>query len=101
MLEIARRVERERVTRGVEVKTVCADIGMGKDEWSRKVRATRSTFSVMELGILADLWACPVGWPFVDAERGKALEALEAEALRRLAHPREPGSRSVARTNRK
>lgn len=75
--EIAARVEALRRARGVEVKAICAHLGMEKWDWSRKVRLDRSSFTIDELGRIADFLAAPVGWPFVPTELGEILDRLK------------------------
>jgi hypothetical protein len=74
--EIAARVEKLRRDRGVEVKAICAAIGLEKWDWSRKVRLDRSSFSIAELGLIADYLDAPTGWPFVATEVGQLLDRL-------------------------
>jgi hypothetical protein len=74
--EISARVEKLRRDRGVEVKEICAAIGLEKWDWSRKVRLDRSTFSIRELGLIADYLDAPTGWPFVAPEVGQLLDRL-------------------------
>lgn len=74
--EIAARVEALRRARGVEIKRICADLGMEKWDWSRKVRLDRSSFTIEELGKIAELLKAPMGWPFIPIEVGEILERL-------------------------
>jgi hypothetical protein len=74
--EIAARVDKLRKARGVEVKVICAAIGLEKWDWSRKVRLDRSSFSIEELSRIADYLSAPPGWPFLPAELGEVLERV-------------------------
>lgn len=74
--EISARVEKLRRDRGVEVKEICAAVGLEKWDWSRKVRLDRSSFSIQELGLIADYLDAPTGWPFVALEVGMLLDRL-------------------------
>lgn len=78
--EIAVRIEKRRVARNVEVKEICAAIGMEKWDWSRKVRLDRSEFYLGEIGRIADFLDGPLGWPMIPEEVGALLEKLVAKA---------------------
>jgi hypothetical protein len=49
-------------------KEVADAIGMAKDLWSRKMSRSRSSFSLEELGQVADFFHAPPGWPVLDAD---------------------------------
>ena len=68
--EIGARVDRKRLQVGMEVKQVCSLLKppIDKTQWSKKVRARGSSFTVEELGQLADLFTAPPGWPFVSED---------------------------------
>lgn len=73
MREIGARIDRRRRQLRREVKEVCAEMGLQRWDWSRKVRTDGSFFTIEECGFLADLFDAPVGWPFVAEEVGEAL----------------------------
>ena len=79
---IAARVDARRRAMNVEVKQMCAELGIEKWDWSRKIRGDRSSFSISELSKIADLLQAPTGWPFVDEQIGQILE-LQATRTRR------------------
>lgn len=89
---IAARVEARRRVRRVEVKQICAELGMEKWDWSRKVRNDRSSFSIAELSRIAELLEGPTGWPFVDEQIGELLD-LRATRTRRGPKRNPPESR--------
>ena len=74
--EIAARVEKRRKAKRMEVKALCAELGIEKWDWSRKVRLDRSAFTIAELGKIADILEAPPGWPFVAEEVGELLERV-------------------------
>ena len=74
--EIAARVDKRRKARGVEIKALCAELGIEKWDWSRKIRLDRSAFTIAELGKLADILEAPTGWPFIAEEVGMILDRL-------------------------
>jgi hypothetical protein len=78
MDEIVRRIEQLRMARGISVSEMCAKMGPNYErwDWSRKVRRELSEFTVGELGVIADILQAPLGWPFLDASAGAAIEAL-------------------------
>lgn len=76
MREIGARVDKRRRQLGREVKDVCAEMGIKKWDWSRKVRADGSSFTVEECGFLADLFEAPPGWPFISEDLGEAIRRL-------------------------
>lgn len=49
-------------------KEMAAAAGLTKDKYSRKIRMSRSTFTLEELGLIADFFDAPPGWPVVDAD---------------------------------
>jgi hypothetical protein len=50
----------------IQNKELAAAIGMAADVFSRKMRITRSTFTLDELGAIADFFEAPEGWPILD-----------------------------------
>jgi hypothetical protein len=77
--EIAARVEKLRKGRKVEVKTICAAVGLEKWDWSRRVRLDRSSFTIPELSAIADYLHAPIGWPFIAEETGYLIERILGE----------------------
>jgi hypothetical protein len=63
--EITARVDKLRRQRSVPAKVIYADLGMDRWDWSRKVRQAGSSFTIEELGRIADLLDAPAGWPFI------------------------------------
>jgi hypothetical protein len=68
LLEIAARVEKRRKQRKVAAKALYGDLHLAKWDWSKKVRNKGSSFTVAELGLIADLLDAPPGWPFLPEE---------------------------------
>lgn len=52
----------------IQNKELAAAIGMSDDVFSRKLRRSRSEFSLDELGAIADFFSAPAGWPVLDAD---------------------------------
>lgn len=71
--EIGARIDKRRRQRKLAVKEICADLGLAKWDWSRKVRRDGSAFTIEECGRIADLLDAPPGWPFLPEEVGEAL----------------------------
>jgi hypothetical protein len=82
---IAARVEARRRAKRVEVKAMCADLGIEKWDWSRKVRLDNSSFSIAELSRIAEILDAPPGWPFLDESLGLLIEM----AARRRRFPKQ------------
>ena len=75
-MELAtRRIEDLRLQRGLTASELARRIGLPKHPFSRKVRIEGSTFSVEELGLIADALEAPPGWPFLEPEMGELLAA--------------------------
>jgi hypothetical protein len=87
---IAARVEARRRAKGIEVKAICAEIGMEKWDWSRKVRLDNSSFSIAELSKIAEILDAPPGWPFLDESLGMMIEM----SARRRRFPKEDDAAS-------
>lgn len=51
----------------VQNKELAGALGMAEDVFSRKMRLSRSTFTLDELGAIADFFDAPDGWPVLDA----------------------------------
>ena len=50
-------------------KQLAAELDMNPGTFSHKLRNTgKSTFTVEELGLIADWFDAPPGWPFIDAD---------------------------------
>lgn len=63
---IGLRVEAARVRCEVQVKDLCSAVGLPLPSWYKKTRCAGSTFTLDELGRIADALHAPAGWPFVD-----------------------------------
>jgi hypothetical protein len=50
----------------IQNKELASALGMGEDVFSRKMRMKRSTFTLDELGAIADFFEAPDGWPVLD-----------------------------------
>jgi hypothetical protein len=74
MREIAARVDRRRKQRGVTAKELYVDLGLERWDWSKKIRNAGSSFTVEELGRIADLLDAPPGWPFLSDDFWNARE---------------------------
>lgn len=79
--DIVVRVERMRVACRVEPADIYRAIGMKQSAWSKKWRSATSSFTVTELGAIADYFSgltgrALTGWPVVDAEVSDLLDAL-------------------------
>jgi hypothetical protein len=74
--EIGARIDKRRRQLGREVKDVIAEMRIQKWDWSRKVRADGSAFTIEECGFLADLFDAPPGWPFLSEEAGEMLRRI-------------------------
>ncbi len=65
---------------------------MSKDQWSRKMRPNekgtrgrRSSFTLEELGRIADLLGQPPGWPFITREQLREyIRDLDPFVLKRI-----------------
>jgi hypothetical protein len=68
--EAALRIERAmgRSRPVLSNKEVAAAIEMTDDLFSRKLRMKRSTFTLEEMGAIADFFDAPPGWPVLDAD---------------------------------
>ena len=54
-------------------KELAAEMGLNEGTFSHKLRNTaKSSFTIEELGLIADWFNAPAGWPFVDADVRKA-----------------------------
>jgi transcriptional regulator with XRE-family HTH domain len=85
---IACRIEELRKRRGVSARELCARIGMGESDYSRKARCIVS-FSLAQYETIATILDAPLGWPFVSVEVARVCDAL--------ARPDEEGSGVRAR----
>jgi hypothetical protein len=79
--DVQKRIERMRVACRVEPIEIYKAIGMKQSAWSKKMRSATSTFTVVELGAIADYFARLVdkpltGWPLVTVEVSDRLDAL-------------------------
>jgi len=79
MLVINERVERLRLDLGLSKQEIAEAIGLTPQAWSHKMRLQQSSFSIGELGRLADLATTKLGrpylaWPFLDPELAAVLE---------------------------
>lgn len=52
----------------IQNKELAQAIGLSEDVFSRKLRQARSSFTLEELGLVADFFGAPPGWPMVDAD---------------------------------
>jgi hypothetical protein len=52
----------------VQNKELAGALGMDEGVFSRKMRQSRSTFSLDELGAIADFFEAPPGWPVLDGD---------------------------------
>jgi len=73
------RLERMRVACGVERKVLYEATGIAQSQFSKKLEGRLSTFSLKELGDLADFYTgrtgrSLIGWPLIDAEVSDLLE---------------------------
>ena len=68
--EATLRVERAmgRSRPPISNKELWTALGMTEDVFSRKIRMSRSEFTLDELGAIADYFEAPQGWPIVDAD---------------------------------
>jgi hypothetical protein len=74
------RIERMRVACGVERKELFEAVGIAQSQFSKKLTGLRSTFSLKEMGDIADFFAARtgralIGWPLIDAEVSDLLDA--------------------------
>lgn len=81
MREINLRVERMRVACGLLAKQVASEVGLTEAQWSKKMTLKGSSFSIPELGRLADFFAKKtgrllIGWPFIDPDMSDLLDSL-------------------------
>jgi transcriptional regulator with XRE-family HTH domain len=82
---IACRIEELRKKRGVSARELCARIGMGESDYSRKARCIVS-FSLAQYETIATVLDAPLGWPFVTDDVARAFDALarpDAAGMRR------------------
>lgn len=76
LAEITARVEAERVRLGIPVAQIARAVGMPREYWYKKCAMKQTTFSVEELGLIADEFQAPIGWPFLDRDHAEHLERL-------------------------
>ena len=79
--EIALRIERMRVEARVLAKEAAGACGLTEPQWSKKMTHKGSSFSIPELGRIADYFSRVTGkrltgWPFVDATVSELLDQL-------------------------
>ena len=82
---IVKRIERMRAACHVEPKAIYDAIGMRQSAWSKKWSGSGSTFTVEELGAIADFFSTRTGtpltgWPLVDVEVSTLLDEAAARA---------------------
>lgn len=75
--DICRRVVEAMRATGRPAKAVYTELGFGPFLWSKKIRGAGSTFSIGELGQIAEYFSAPRGWPFVDWDAASATERAE------------------------
>lgn len=71
--EVGAAVDKTRRQANRTVKECCDAIQCQKWDWSRKARGVGSQFTVEELGVLADLFDAPPGWPLLSPDVARAL----------------------------
>jgi transcriptional regulator with XRE-family HTH domain len=76
---IALRIERMRVTCGLSAKEVAAGLGLLPSAYSKKVRVRDASFTLEELGRVADYVSGKTGrllqgWPLIDEGLSALLE---------------------------
>jgi hypothetical protein len=49
-------------------KEMAAHLGLDAGTFSYKIRMTKSSFTIEELGVIADFFRAPPGWPFVHGD---------------------------------
>ncbi len=76
--EIAARIDKRRRQRGLSVRAMCETVGLQRWDWSRKVRLDGSSFTLDEIGRIADVLEAPPGWPFLPEEIGEMVRHLVA-----------------------
>lgn len=62
---------------GKPAKQVYEAAGLTGDRWYRKMTGRGSTFTLDELGRVADALEAPPAWPFVDWDRAEVLRRSE------------------------
>jgi hypothetical protein len=90
--EIATRVQRRMIARGVEPKVIQEKLGMKAPDWTKKTSNNGSTFTIGELSRIAAFLEAPPGWPFIDEYQADILAGYLAPPQR----PGEPESPSEA-----
>jgi hypothetical protein len=68
MRKITAEVEQIRHRLGFSKKEAALGSGMSESQWSQKIRLVINSFSIHELGRIADCFDAPLGWPFIDWE---------------------------------
>lgn len=75
---IALRIERMMTDSGLLAKQVAAEVGLSEAAWSKKMHLNQSSFTLEELGRVADAFSRLthrklIGWPFIDADLSDQL----------------------------
>lgn len=84
LYEIVARIERRRIELGLTRTALAAAAGIDLSSYSHKVGMTRNSFSITEIGLIADCLAAasrdPLpGWPFISEDHSRLLDrALRA-----------------------
>lgn len=73
---ISARITQRRKQLGIEAKEIYAAMGLEKWDWSRKLRLDGSSFTIEELGKIAEILYPEggTGWPFIDAALSEFLD---------------------------
>lgn len=76
---IVLRIERMRIECGLMAKQIAADVGLSEAAWSKKMSMNQSSFSLDELGRVAEAFAKAsgkplTGWPFVDPDVSRRFD---------------------------
>ncbi len=82
-VDVCQRIESMREKLGLMQKDVAAAIGALESQYSKKIRNHLSSFTVDEIGAVAELFQAPPGWPFIDEESARLLLAVQEYLARR------------------
>lgn len=88
--DVVRRIRRQVESTGQPLKAILVAVNISPDQWSRKSRLNRAgnggkgtSFTLDELSRIADYFDAGPGWPFVDWDYARVIEAA-INALNRL-----------------
>lgn len=83
MSQILDRIEHLRHKRRLQRKDIAISVGISEAQFSKKMRQHLSTFTLEEIGAIADVLEAPPGWPFLDTESTDLLAAVQAFLAKR------------------